>query len=339
MEAGTRSALYLNSSESGMLGAAIRRVVNRQSWLWLAGLLLLLLLAIDIASFGVPHLAVAEWQSEAHRLSANRIINGFRLLFGVFIIYQLYLHQKSINALAEELGRFGGKDSVTGFYSRQLGEQRLLEEIARATRRPRPLIIVRTTLVGLHAVDQRMGRASVDGFIRMFAERVQQKLRRCDIPVRLERGEFLLVLPECKTSAVGVVLGRLNEMTLDIGAKYQIPVATGWADFSAGDSLQELTMRAERMLLANQENQKGELGASGSIPRSPHPRFANLTAREREVFELLAQGKTNKEIANVLNISVNTVETHRGRIMNQLDVHSAAELVLFAVNNGLLPHG
>jgi DNA-binding NarL/FixJ family response regulator len=61
-----------------------------------------------------------------------------------------------------------------------------------------------------------------------------------------------------------------------------------------------------------------------------------LTTREREVLQMLAEGKTNKEIAVVLNLSVYTVDAHRGRIMEKLNVHSINELVRFAVRNGLI---
>jgi DNA-binding NarL/FixJ family response regulator len=61
-----------------------------------------------------------------------------------------------------------------------------------------------------------------------------------------------------------------------------------------------------------------------------------LTSREREVLQLIAEGKTNKEVANLLGISVFTVDAHRGRIMEKLNVHSINELVRFAVRNGLV---
>jgi two-component system response regulator NreC len=61
-----------------------------------------------------------------------------------------------------------------------------------------------------------------------------------------------------------------------------------------------------------------------------------LTSREREVLQMLAEGKTNKEIATVLNLSVYTVDAHRGRIMEKLNLHSINELVRFAVRNGLI---
>lgn len=61
-----------------------------------------------------------------------------------------------------------------------------------------------------------------------------------------------------------------------------------------------------------------------------------LTTREREVLQMLAEGKTNKEVAVVLNLSVYTVDAHRGRIMEKLNLHSINELVRFAVRNGLI---
>lgn len=65
-------------------------------------------------------------------------------------------------------------------------------------------------------------------------------------------------------------------------------------------------------------------------------RYELLTERERQLYQLLAEGKSNKEIANLLNLSLHTVETHRTRIMEKLDVHSSAELVLSAVRRGLV---
>jgi DNA-binding NarL/FixJ family response regulator len=65
-------------------------------------------------------------------------------------------------------------------------------------------------------------------------------------------------------------------------------------------------------------------------------RFEGLTDRERQVYQLLAEGNSNKEIANRLNLSLHTVETHRWRIMEKMDLHSTAELVLSAVRRGLV---
>jgi two-component system response regulator NreC len=61
-----------------------------------------------------------------------------------------------------------------------------------------------------------------------------------------------------------------------------------------------------------------------------------LSGREREVLLLIAEGKTNKEIATRLNLSVYTVDSHRGKIMEKLNLHSAGELVRFAMKRGLV---
>ncbi|MBI1791438.1 MAG: response regulator transcription factor [Acidobacteria bacterium] len=61
-----------------------------------------------------------------------------------------------------------------------------------------------------------------------------------------------------------------------------------------------------------------------------------LTPREREVLQLIAEGKSNKEAAAALFVSPTTIETHRARIMDKLDLHSTAEIVLYAVRKGVI---
>ncbi len=61
-----------------------------------------------------------------------------------------------------------------------------------------------------------------------------------------------------------------------------------------------------------------------------------LTDREKEILQLLAEGKSNKEVAGQLNLSPSTVETHRTRIMQKLDLHSSADIVLYAVRKKII---
>jgi DNA-binding NarL/FixJ family response regulator len=61
-----------------------------------------------------------------------------------------------------------------------------------------------------------------------------------------------------------------------------------------------------------------------------------LTSREREILQLLAEGKANKEVAAALNISPYTVETHRSHILEKLNLHNPAELILYAVRKGII---
>ena len=72
---------------------------------------------------------------------------------------------------------------------------------------------------------------------------------------------------------------------------------------------------------------------SGNTSRASRSR---LTPREREILQLLAEGKTNKDVASLLGISVNTAEAHRANIMLKLDLHTVAELVLYAIRNNII---
>lgn len=65
-------------------------------------------------------------------------------------------------------------------------------------------------------------------------------------------------------------------------------------------------------------------------------KYDSLSKREREVFQLVAEGRSNKEVSELLAISLATVETHRARILDKLDVHNTAELVLYAVRRGII---
>jgi two-component system response regulator NreC len=72
-----------------------------------------------------------------------------------------------------------------------------------------------------------------------------------------------------------------------------------------------------------------------SQARSEASVFTILTHREREVLQLLAEGKSTKEIAATLHVSVKTIETHRQQVMDKLDIHSIAELTKYAIREGL----
>jgi DNA-binding NarL/FixJ family response regulator len=64
--------------------------------------------------------------------------------------------------------------------------------------------------------------------------------------------------------------------------------------------------------------------------------FELLTAREREILQLAAEGRSNKEIAGILNVSYYTVETHRSHILQKLNLHTVPELILYAVRKGII---
>jgi DNA-binding NarL/FixJ family response regulator len=68
----------------------------------------------------------------------------------------------------------------------------------------------------------------------------------------------------------------------------------------------------------------------------PQPTFSTLTHREREVVQLIAEGKINKQVAQILDISIKTVETHRATAMQKLKLRTTAELVRYAIRNNIV---
>ena len=70
-------------------------------------------------------------------------------------------------------------------------------------------------------------------------------------------------------------------------------------------------------------------------PKSESTAFSELTEREREVLQLMAEGKTSKKIADQLNLSIKTIETHRMKIIEKLNIHTVAELTKYAIREGL----
>ncbi len=69
---------------------------------------------------------------------------------------------------------------------------------------------------------------------------------------------------------------------------------------------------------------------------SAEGRLETLTPRQREILQLIAEGKSTKEIASILNVSVKTVETHRAQLMERLDIHDVAGLVRYAIRTGVV---
>jgi DNA-binding NarL/FixJ family response regulator len=117
----------------------------------------------------------------------------------------------------------------------------------------------------------------------------------------------------------------------------------------AGASAYVLKSRAyEELVRAIREVMKGKKYLSPDIARgvvdeyveisssvSKNPAFVVLTDREREALQLLAEGKSTKEIADALGVSVKTIETHRRNIMEKLNLHSVAELTKYAIREGI----
>jgi DNA-binding NarL/FixJ family response regulator len=102
----------------------------------------------------------------------------------------------------------------------------------------------------------------------------------------------------------------------------------GVADVAAGKSF--FSPAVARVMLDDYVRHLADKGISD--------RYEVLSEREREIFQLIAEGHSNKDIADVLSISPATVETHRAHIFQKLDLHNTAEVVLYAVRRGVISY-
>ena len=99
----------------------------------------------------------------------------------------------------------------------------------------------------------------------------------------------------------------------------------------------DLVMAIRQVLRGDVYLSPGIASAVMAAYRTKSDRPANpLTARERQVLQLIAEGKSTKEIASILGVSVKTAESHRSRLMQKLDIHETASLVRYAVKRGLV---
>jgi DNA-binding NarL/FixJ family response regulator len=122
---------------------------------------------------------------------------------------------------------------------------------------------------------------------------------------------------------------------LDAGARGFVLKSDAARDLvSAVEAIQTrhmfFTPRVNDLVLA------GFLEKGHAVSRSEPPHLPTLTPREREITQLLAEGRSSKEAASALNLSTKTVETHRSNIMRKLSLHSIRDLVVYAIKNKII---
>jgi two-component system response regulator NreC len=145
------------------------------------------------------------------------------------------------------------------------------------------------------------------------------------------------IVNHCPQTAVAILSMHSDESyvirSLKAGARAYLLKDSAEADLieairaiSMGKSFFSPAVR--RILKEDYMRQLDEMGAEDT--------YELLTTREREVLQLVAEGKSNKEVANLLNLSLYTVETHRTHILQKLNLHSVPELILYAVRKGII---
>ena len=146
--------------------------------------------------------------------------------------------------------------------------------------------------------------------------RIVEKLPRAGIVILSMHSDESYVIRSLKAGARGYLLK--DSMKADLIAAIQA-VAAGRSFFSP---------KVSRLLQEDFVRAMAGKGADDS--------YDLLTDREREILQLVAEGKTNKEVANLLDLSLYTVETHRTHILQKLNLHSVPELILYAVRKGII---
>lgn len=193
----------------------------------------------------------------------------------------------------------------------RLGFRRLLEDepgievIGEASNGPETIELIERLAPDVAVVDMAM--PELDGL--QVIHEVRRRVPSTRILVLSMYGERNYVRNAVKAGALGYVVKNAIDVDLVAAVK---AVAEGRQFFSDPNAAKDLEDQA------------------------PDDPLERLTQRERQILQLIAQARSNKEIANILNISVNTVNVHRTNLMSSLDLHSTAELVLFAVKKGLV---
>lgn len=142
--------------------------------------------------------------------------------------------------------------------------------------------------------------------------------------------------PRCKVIVLTITdSDQVIREALDAGARGFVLKSDAARDLVAAvEALQRnrmfFTPRVNDMVLA------GFLDKGHSASSATPPRLPELTPREREVIQLLAEGKSSKEVASLLNLSTKTAETHRSNIMRKLGFHSIRDLVVYSIKNNII---
>jgi diguanylate cyclase (GGDEF)-like protein len=249
----------------------MRSLDRRQWWLWSSTVLVLILLTIAVASFAFPALLTREANTYSIYLNiAVRALVGMVLLFSVYVVYQQTMIMRmrnqmsdqlealaKVESLTNEVYKLAALDQLTGLYNRRSGDQRLSEEISRATRHSRPLTVLLIDIDGLKQINDELGHPAGDMMLKNFSERLQRAIRGSDLAVRLGGDEFMVLLPECRADEVRHVLSRVEGLEFEYdGNKIACRFSRGWTDYRPGETSAQLMKRADDALYANKRASK-----------------------------------------------------------------------------------
>src|SRR6266568_3655792 len=232
---------------------------ENQNW-WLLGhsIFVIALLTLVVIPFSIP--SFAKKVEIELRIKATDVVLGLVILvvlFDLFAAYQQFLIRRLRRQLAEKQGHsdllrnLAMVDPLTGLYNRRFAEQRLAAEVARSERKGHPLTILTLDLNSFKQINDTYGHPAGDQVLQEFAAHLNKVIRGADLAVRLGGDEFLVLLPECTTQQLQLVLGRLGSLEVDWhGQTIPVTFSAGWKQYEMGERPEEMLTRADELLYA-----------------------------------------------------------------------------------------
>jgi diguanylate cyclase (GGDEF)-like protein len=238
------------------LAREFQKIEKRDWWVWGYSIFVALLLAFAVVAWSLPE--VRRGAETIFKIAKVDVVFGLIalvVLFNIYAISQAILIKRLRRQLAEKQGHsdllrnLAMVDPLTGLYNRRFAEQRLAAEVARSERKGHPLTILTLDLNNFKEINDTYGHPAGDLVLQEFAARLNNVIRGGDLAVRLGGDEFLVLLPECTSQQLQLVLGRLGSLQVDWqGQGIPITFSAGWKEYELGERPEEMLARADKVL-------------------------------------------------------------------------------------------
>ena len=265
--------LTLEAKRDREVADNLRKIEKKDWWIWANSIFVMMLLMAALVSFVLPTLKQGATTFLLHIKFTDAIAGlvALIILFNAYTIYQQVLIKRLRRQLADKqshsliLRDLAMIDALTGLYNRRFAEQRLAAEVARSARKGHPLCIVLLDLNDFKFINDTYGHAVGDLVLQEFAASLSRAIRSGDLAVRMGGDEFLLILPECHLSQLGLVFDRLGQLEVSWqDRKISMKYSAGWKEYTSGDEPETMLAAADEALYANKRASKTE-----SLPTSP----------------------------------------------------------------------